>query len=225
MDDDFEIVLPPRANQSAMLDFGLVALTEAIAQVAPDTLGGGVLGGEFGYGANYENDVFVMRTYYWGDCDCGYEEREDKWSAEHRHAPTCYQAELQAAKREAGLSYWDSAKREFVWVDSPPGSYDADRAKEDGIYKRLTGKYGLSMAGCAVHCTCGHHETWVAWLKDNDHRDTCALELPNFRHKATGLEVRWYKWIGRDMEAKMPDGVSAADVFRECVESVRHAQS
>lgn len=31
------------------------------------------------YGTNFENDVFAMRTFYWGDCDCGWSNAEDAW--------------------------------------------------------------------------------------------------------------------------------------------------
>lgn len=31
-----------------------------------------------GYGIDYENDVFEMHPYYWGDCTCGYEKEEWK---------------------------------------------------------------------------------------------------------------------------------------------------
>ena len=29
------------------------------------------------YGTNFENDVFTMRPYYWGDCECEDEHDED----------------------------------------------------------------------------------------------------------------------------------------------------
>lgn len=37
------------------------------------------------YGTNYENDVFAMRTQYWGDCTCGAMNEE----VEHDREPTC----------------------------------------------------------------------------------------------------------------------------------------
>ena len=47
-----------------------------------------------------DNDTFSIRSYYWGDCTCGYEERwtaaEKAWSDEHPHATDCYQTELRA---------------------------------------------------------------------------------------------------------------------------------
>lgn len=41
-----------------------------------------------GYGAYFENDVFEMRRFWWGDCDCEdtYPQRS-KWEVDHR--PDC----------------------------------------------------------------------------------------------------------------------------------------
>lgn len=127
---DVQIILPPIADETDVLELSLVTLTEAINWVAPKAVAHGVLGGEFGYGARYENEVFVMRPQWWGDCTCGEEETE------------------------------------------------------------------------------------------NPHKPTCAFELPNFVHKASGLTVNWYKWIGRDTTVDNPNGVDIAAVMRECVESV-----
>jgi hypothetical protein len=213
-----EIITPKRADQSKMIDFGLVALTEAIAQVAPDTLGGGLLGGEFGYGANFENDAFTMRTYYWGDCDCGADEREAEWSAAHKHAPDCYMHKVAGDLLAAGgtrSSFSDT------YIERPKAvTYDQWQKTEDATRKKWCKHFGLSYpAGCAIHCTCGHDKLFSAWVNDNGHRPTCALELPNFLHKRTGMEVRWYKWIGRGMESVgVPKDVAA--VFRECMESL-----
>jgi hypothetical protein len=190
---ELQIFAPPRANQSAMIDFGLVALTEAIAQLAPDVVGGGCLGGEFGYGANYENDVFTMRTFYWGDCDCGAEEREEVWGAANKHAPDCYQEELHRlqsamdkyreginaairhrdSKTRYGSSANDSAQKEVERL------CDVERKHRDTIYRTLCDAYRIPWAGgrgCAVHCTCGHDKLFHAWIKDNGHTKTCALE-------------------------------------------------
>ena len=120
-----KIILPERKMD--LLGSLLVDLTEEIAARDAELVAHGVLGGEFGYGADFENTVFVMRPFYWGDCDC----------------------------------------------DAP---------------------------------------------EDENHRPTCSLELPNFRHKASGFEVRWYKYIGRSMEA-----VGSGDlheIFRQCRESL-----
>ncbi len=176
---EVEVVLPAR-NWGSLED-ALWSLTEVIAKHDPDVVGHGVLGGGFGYGANYENDVFEMRSYYWGDCDCGADERNEKFWSEHAHAPDCYQTELRKREKEAGVERYSI---------------------QDKIYKAMCREYGQSEYGCAVHCTCGLDKIAEAYFEENGHRPTCACVLPNYRHKASGFEVRWYKYIGRGMELK-----------------------
>lgn len=58
---------------------GLCLLTERIDAIDPELVAHGFLGGQHGYGADFENDVFKMRPYCWcdapncpwcGGCDC-----------------------------------------------------------------------------------------------------------------------------------------------------------
>lgn len=215
---DVEFITAPRANQSKMIDFGLVALTEAIAQIKPGVVGGGCLGGAFGYGAHWDNDVFTMRTFYWGDCDCGADEREAEWEKAHKHAPDCYRHKVADDLLAAGGTRSNFSE---TYIERPEAiSYENWGKLEDKARKKWCRHFGLSFPrGCAVHCTCGHDKLYQEWAKDNGHRPTCSLELPNFLHKRTGMEVRWYKWIGRGMEvANKPKDVAA--VFRECMESL-----
>jgi len=56
------------------------------------------------YGEEFENEVFSVFPYYWGECTCGYEERwggkETKWWKNNPHADTCYQTELRTRMSE-----------------------------------------------------------------------------------------------------------------------------
>lgn len=156
---ELTIVTPPVADESDQLDHGLITLTEAICDTTGHESGFG-LGGRFGYGENFENDVFVMRRFYWGECDCGFGPAEDKWYDDHK--------EVQDHENPGYAACW----QEFE--------------------KLHTG-----------------------------HAATCATLLPNFHHKRTGFEVRWYKWIGRDPETKNADGVNLQEVFAECLASLR----
>lgn len=66
------------------------------------------------------------------------------------------------------------------------------------------------------NCTCGAHDDPA----EPPHKPTCAFELPNFVHKPTGFEVRWYKWIGRDNETKGTPPADLAQMVRECAASL-----
>lgn len=154
-----EIITPPVADETDQLDHGLVTLTEAICQATGEESSFG-LGGRFGYGENFENDVFVMRRFYWGECTCNFGGAEDKWYDDHKEA--------QDHKNPSYVACWQEFEKLY-----------------------------------------------------SGHADACATQLPNFRHKRTGLEVRWYKWIGRDTESKNSGGVNLQTVFSECMESLR----
>jgi hypothetical protein len=100
--EEIQIILPAQADETNPLEFGLIALTEAIATIDQARLSRGILGGEFGYGADWENDVFFMKPYCWcgreGECPwctgCGaYETTCQACMDKHHNA--CFQNELQ----------------------------------------------------------------------------------------------------------------------------------
>jgi len=116
---------PPNAlcSDADALSKGLYLLTEVLIRgLLPEERGGG-LGGEFGYGANYENAVFMLHRY--------------------------------------------------CWCEKP-------------------------------HCN---------W---------CSGKSPNFRHKQSGLEIKWYKWIGRSMEMNRLSisGKEWSCIVRQCFASL-----
>jgi hypothetical protein len=52
-------------------------------------------------------------------------------------------------------------------------------------------------------CTCGQNYRHGQWEKHHSHVKPCSywwMDQPNFLHKPSGLEVRWYKYIGRYMK-------------------------
>jgi hypothetical protein len=81
-------------------------------------------------------------------------------------------------------------------------------------------------------CSCGaedrnnsRYETWVAagrseadWTNEPC-ANTCAGNLPNFRHHASGFEVRWHKWIGRSMETT-GECADVKAMIDECIRSL-----
>lgn len=221
MSDKVVIITPPTAESD--MDLDLVHLTEFIWRTHhKDEPYGYGLGGEFGYGVEFENDVFSMFPFYWGDCTCGWDDTAQVLG-ELSHDPDCYQTELAARFDTARLGYDPE-----TWLPrSPSLSYDESRDREEVIYRELTTKHGLSMLGCAVHCTCTRKVRWqeqfdAAKLGPEGHAESCPVVRPNFEHKASGLTISWYKWIGRDTEPSRPVGPDEwRAIFAECVASVR----
>lgn len=78
MSETVEVILPQIRDDS--LSYGLRILTKKISERHPDLESGYGLGGPSGYGVDFENDIFAMRRFYWGDCDCGNDDD---------HAETC----------------------------------------------------------------------------------------------------------------------------------------
>lgn len=67
------ITRPPTADMDDMMDSGLISITEAISKCDPKLLSHGCLGGQFGYGAKFNNKVFMMHPYCWCEQDgCGW---------------------------------------------------------------------------------------------------------------------------------------------------------
>lgn len=205
---EIEFIFPAQQGEDDQLCHGLVTLTEAIHQIDPDIVSHGFLGGMFGYGARFENDVFTMRPYYWGDCDCGADERSESWFEANPHSKGCYQTKLRCEEIAAGVHYTQETRM----------PYKKRRALQEGIYKRLCREFGVTYpSGCAVHCTCGRDER--SKVADIWHKPTCALELPNFLYKPNGFEVRWYKYIGRGNET-VGDAGDLAAMFATCLASL-----
>jgi len=76
------------------------------------------------------------RPYYWGDCTCGWEDKE--FTEEHR--PDCYQ-------KDPDLAYIRRVE------------FKIEPSKVPEKYKALCEKYGIPWndgLGCAVHCTCDY---------------------------------------------------------------------
>ena len=176
------------------VESGIYALSETIGNYDESHM--------HGYGHEFENTVFEMHPYYWGDCECGYEESEEEWCDLHFHADDCYQTEL----KRRGNDDYDNGM-----------DYDT-RAK---IAPDLAREWGLSYYGCAVHCTCEYEKAWEDWSGVHHHEPTCRVVLPNFRHKATGFSVHWYKYMGRGqtMSGKM-DAKQWRTILRECEDSL-----
>lgn len=242
MSEQIEIIIPATAKDP--LTTGLRSLTAALAKVLPDADTFYGLGGENGYGIDFENDTFAMRRFYWGDCDCGYEEREAAFSAaDPGHSPDCYQTELHARMEAYDAAHPEPevrSKTEVVKTDfgtmtvSGPvdqsevaasrDAYAQRREYEESVFRELAAKHDVDPHyGAAIHCTCGKDKRWQAWAKENGHTAACALVLPNFHYKATGFKVRWYKWIGRDNETEGDQG-DLNVMFADCLRSVTPSQ-
>ena len=159
----------PQPDQGVVAS-GLVLLTAAL-EAAGVTLASGVLGGEYGYGADFSNDVFMMHHYCW----C---ERDD--------CPWC-----------AGCHCPDTAWKFFI--DDAEVTYDAfDQFFEDhvGPYPGEGPEEAVWERQCEAVNTRRRqeHTKTCHWCLHPEEAQ------PNFLHKPSGSKVMWYKYIGRGMQ-------------------------
>lgn len=202
------IALPAISSNRIAAD--LRDLTETlVTRHQSDHIGGG-LGGEWGYGTRFANDVFEMNPYNWADCSCSFDENESDWWNTHDHAPTCYQQVIRAR----GYLDYDTA-------DAIDMDYHARDAHNKAITDAVCAEMGLDPEfGCAVHCTCTHDADYAAWRAAHSHDNTiCPVDRPNFHHKPTGAVVNFYKYLGRGMEVDL-HGADWKTIIRDCYQSV-----
>lgn len=152
------------------------------------------------YGTNYENDVFAMRTFYWGECECGFNDRAEVWHDANPHAEDCYQSELTRREKAAGIHYTQFMESDGSF-DGDSSSYDERQKLQAAIYADLAEKFGTDRKlGAAVHCTCYRKHAAETFYASDNHSEKCGLVVPNFHFKPSNFKCSWYKYIGRDME-------------------------
>jgi len=198
-------------NASGALDLGadehyvaerLYALSERLGRLDPANQAHGLLGGEWGYGQEFSNEVFEMHPYWWGGCTCGFEALDCRWSEDHPHTPQCFQSRYLLEDERLSLDDVDFDERHarmIAW------------AKANG--------YPEAPYGMAVHCDCGMDWAYQQWRKEHDHAADCREVIPNF--KCGDLEIRWYKYLGRGMSVNRE--VTRAEwkeIFRRCFASL-----
>lgn len=195
------------------------------------------------YGEEFENDVFSVFPYFWGTCECGYDEKEHQWSKENKHEESCYQTALKNAKEDwlaehpeplaqmMNVSQEEIEPGVMIITSEPAYSPSAGRWREwskkrgiafDQIYDKLCAEFEVDRDfGCAVHCTCDFEERWAAFCKENYHDPQCPIVKPNFLHKPSGFNISWYKYCLRD--SYMNEDLSVkefAKIIDDCIESL-----
>jgi hypothetical protein len=106
---------------------------------------------------------------------------------------------------------WDSAVFEMF----PDGDYDCDCGQDAAFGEEFDRRFSKEVQkrdGFWLRADVKALEEKYAC------KPTCIKVRPNFRHKPSGLTVRWYKYIGRDMEVEGSGDVAA--ILAECIADV-----
>ena len=178
------------------------------------------------YGEEFENEVFRVMPYYWGDCTCGFDNHE--FTNEHIN---CYQNKLEEEKLKNGWSEKESGWLEYrgaglKFGDDISKSWEIEQKKEKQIVKKLYEERGWNTKdknwwyGCAARCDCDYNERYRKWLKDigypDGHKKECLLIQPNLLYKPTKFEIQWYKYPLRDSYTNQK---ITLEEFREIINS------
>ena len=193
---------------------GLVMLAEIIAEHRNDKAYGELETLTSSMGAEvFDNEVFTMRPYYWGDCECGFVEELNEWEENNPHYDDCYQTFFRSIHyRDGDESYLE--KREHGY----PFECDCVQVacEKFGIDPEAPGAY--------VHCTCGWNERRKEWFENHEgHSPECRIDKPNFVYKPTGVEISWYKHAARGITCnkKQPTATRWFEVISHCVQSLK----
>jgi hypothetical protein len=210
--EKLQVVLPPR--DWGALEDGLWDLTEAINKIDPELVNHGFLGGEFGYGAHWENETFLMHPYCW----C---ERDDcPWCGGCQCPETAFHYFVD--NKEVTFGEWMSFFDHEVytkatggkinsfkeWLKLPPekwNKYDCIDDLRRKANKRRSQRHDPECKYCLG-------------TQNLDKGAEAGHGAPNFWHKPSGFKVWWYKYIGRDMETT--SGGDWAATLRECFASL-----
>lgn len=162
-------------------------------------------------GIDYRNSVFETFSFWaHAECNCTYETRERDWEEGHPHSTECYQSLI----RDLGSGY--------SWETGEEHGYQEKKNEEAISQARSLLGIDPHTPGSYVHCTCGRQERYLEWVGEATHDANCAIEDVHFRHFESGLEVKWYKRVGRSTESNKDMKIlDWHKIIVECLESVR----
>jgi len=166
------------------------------------------IGGDSFHGEEFENDVFEIFPYYWGDCTCSFEQLEDEFYETYSHSPYCYQYDYEKFEKRHGFDWHNSentVKELITIMEKHAISYDP----KDPIL------------GCATWCSCGFQDWENKFYEENSHEEDCLLVKDNFHYKPTGFGIQWYKYPLRD--AYMNQNISLKEfkkIIDHCIQSL-----
>ena len=161
--------------------------------------------GESAYAGEFSNNTFTMKNYYWGECECGFEERYDnsyeEWRKTHNHTKECIHTKYKE---------WS---KDVSFIDPNYRSKAEKFAKDNGL---------KSDRGIAVICNCPYAEAYTEFeSKIGVHGPNCGIVAPNFEYLKGNVKVYWYKYIGRGMTCnKKLDYETWKNIIKDCLKSL-----
>jgi len=191
--DHIQIILPERSDDVISSDLRRLTQILCLNRIGDDYDGAGGLGGDFGYGVNYENDTFMLHRFCW----C---EREDcAWCAGCECPPEAFHYFVEG--REVDFDEWmDFYKTQMGDSDEYERRSESEWndyfARAEQVNTRRTSRHDPVCRFCRGEFG----------------------NAPNFLHKPSGSRINWYKYIGRDMESEL--NVPWETIMADCLYSI-----
>ncbi len=190
---------PGRSNDG--LSVGLRMLTHQLLQVVPKSHRGIGFGGAYGYGVEFENEIFSMCPDA-QDCTCA-------WDRRPPHKGKC--------KKQ--IDAWFRARKKIE-------EESKQKQKTDGSATEILGFWSFDLKAVTKwekknrypKCICSARH----WKHPEEHEPTCWLVRPRFLHKPSGFQVDWYKYIGRETKPnRQINGNDWCSMLEEILKSIK----
>lgn len=186
--DDIQVVLPEGSlypNSAIAAD--LCALTHILVEANGAPKVGGALGGEWGYGTRFENDVFRMSNFCWCEAD---------------DCPQCVGC---SCPEEAFHYFVDGVEVDYEeWIgiyDREVGEWRPGMPEEEMQEMERKGREVNERRDERHDPVCDFCLTGGPAAAAGGGPGRSA---PNFWHKPSGIKIWFYKYIGRSMEFEGP---------------------
>lgn len=214
-----QIIIP--VPQRTSIEDGLIALTKAIwDKHHKDEPYGYGFGGLYGYGANFENDIFLMHPYCWCDKD------DCPWCSGCKCPDSAFHYFIDD-KEVAPVSYY----KVFYNTGYEELSKDEhDTPEYERLVKIFEEKIKIRNQRCketkddiCEYCTGTGIFERFAYKDDRPFHDdkNSFYNPPNFWYKPLDLRITWYKYIGRDMHYNQEiDLCLWPEIINNCIESL-----
>lgn len=216
-----EVFGPGRSSNA--VSHGLRILThQLILRVPESTQGGGVFGGAFGYGVEFENDAFLMHPYCWCErADC-------LWCSGCACNEAPYEVGHYLDGQRVSVAAYDAwhatIQKPMPWEATTAGNETAEYLEARRAFyayveerDRRSGRIWPAF----IH-TCGQpifysqrQEVWSV-TRPRPHAEMA----PHFWHKQSGMRVWWYKYIGRDQIVHVEQDTPLTTILDDCLLSI-----
>lgn len=159
-------------------------------------------------GANFENEVFKMKTHRFGTCHCLYGKEFRDFEEKQTHSLECFHTQ------------WSDIQEAFK---KHPKYHDALILKTERINMeiKLCRDFRIPYKGGVLGdiCTCSFKKKWED--KGILHEETCEHVAPNFKHIESGFSVWWNQKFFRDSYSnERIEKKEFSKIIKECLKSI-----